>query len=221
MPGSLVVVTGVGTEVGKTHLACTLLVAARHAGLRVAGYKPVESGVGDAPTDQDRLDAAAPFHVKRPRPRLALRAAVSPHLAARREGVQVSLQPEVDWAHTVRQEVDVLVVELAGGLFSPLSDTERNIDLLSRLDPTHTVLVAPDRLGVLHDVEAVRRAAPGISLAAVVLMAPATPDTSTGSNADELARLGHEGHIVPLGRGTPDELASAAGAAELYRILGW
>ena len=48
--------------------------------------------------------------------------------------------------------------------------------------------VAPDRLGVLHDVTATVRAASTVGLAVhhIVLSAPAVPDASTGTNAGEL-----------------------------------
>lgn len=59
--------------------------------------------------------------------------------------------------------IDELVVEGAGGLFSPLSDSWLNIDLLIRLRhgpfQVRTVLVAADRLGIQHQVIATCRAA--------------------------------------------------------------
>ncbi|HKQ70194.1 MAG TPA: hypothetical protein VJT73_12685, partial [Polyangiaceae bacterium] len=53
------------------------------------------------------------------------------------------------------------------------------------------LLVAPDRLGVLHDVTAslgLARAR-GFAPDALVLSTPGEPDASTGSNAAELQRL--------------------------------
>jgi dethiobiotin synthetase len=85
-----------------------------------------------------------------------------------------------------------------------------------------TLLVAPDRLGVLHDVRATLLAARhvGLSLDAVVLSAPATPDASTGRNGAELSRLG----IVPVAaefpRGAPDDEETTLAAFATYRGLG-
>jgi hypothetical protein len=51
--------------------------------------------------------------------------------------------------------------------------------------------VAPDRLGVLHDVIASLRAATaiGLTVTAVLLVAPDNPDASTGTNGEELSRV--------------------------------
>ncbi|HEY6416293.1 MAG TPA: AAA family ATPase, partial [Acidimicrobiales bacterium] len=55
-PERLVVVTGTGTEVGKTWVACRLARALRERGLIVAARKPVQSyAAADAP---DGTDAA-------------------------------------------------------------------------------------------------------------------------------------------------------------------
>jgi dethiobiotin synthetase len=116
---------------------------------------------------------------------------VSPHLAARREGRSIDLRVAQSWVAGVRAEADAVVLELPGGLFSPLTDEQTNADLLRMVEPSKVVLVAPDRLGVLHDVITTTRTAraAGLVLDGIVLGAPAQPDASTGTNADELARV--------------------------------
>ena len=84
---ALIVVTGTGTGIGKTHIAEAILRAwARHRpGARLIGLKPIESGVSvGAVTDSGRLAAASTFHVKQSG--YALSAPLSPHLAARQRG---------------------------------------------------------------------------------------------------------------------------------------
>ncbi len=185
MPGRLIVVTGTGTGIGKTHVSCALL---RCASGRVFGYKPIESGVdGTSPSDAEKLAAASKFHVKQ-FPSYRLRAPISPHLAARLEGVVIDLAAVTRFVRALRDGgVDVLV-ELPGGLFTPLSDSLRNVDAIALLKPTLAVLIAPDRLGVLHDVGAALSSKPPIGL--VGLVAPENADASTGTNASELERLG-------------------------------
>jgi dethiobiotin synthetase len=123
----LVLVTGVGTEIGKTHLA-TALVAAWGRHEPVFGYKPIESGVaGSVGPDEAALEAASTFHVKHPPLHVRLRAPVSPHLAARLEGRTISLSEVARSVLALRGEAH-LVVELAGGLFSPLTDEATNAD---------------------------------------------------------------------------------------------
>lgn len=190
MAARLVVVAGTGTGIGKTHLAEALLVALGRRGLKVAGVKPVETGFDGGPaSDEARLAKASSFHVKHTGVRFV--DPVSPHLAAREAGQPISLGRLVAEIEAVRATADLVLAELAGGLFSPLSDTETNADLAKALRADVLLLVAPDRLGVLHDLIAATRAAQAGSLGVdgVALVAPGHPDTSTGRNAAEIARM--------------------------------
>ncbi len=185
----LVVVGGTGTGIGKTTIACALVRAWSQRGQQVAGVKPVETG-GDW-ADARALGHVSTFHVTRFTPPYLLTDAVSPHLAARREGVQLSLSKIVAWTNAIRERASGVVLELAGGLFTPLTNDATNADLVRRLAPSRVLLVAPDRLGVLHDVLAATRAieAIGLSLDGIVLSAPASADASTSTNAGELRRI--------------------------------
>jgi dethiobiotin synthetase len=190
MVARLVVVSGTGTGIGKTHLAEALLMALAHRGLKAAGVKPVETGFdGGATSDEARLARASSFHVKHSGVRFA--DPVSPHLAAREAGQVLSVGALAAEINAARTTADVVLAELAGGLFSPLSDTETNADLAKALRPDTLMLVAPDRLGVLHDVIAATRAAQAGSLSVdgIALVAPDHPDSSTGRNVAEIARM--------------------------------
>jgi dethiobiotin synthetase len=215
---TVVVVTGVGTEIGKTHTTATLALAWGQ-GASVLAYKPIESGVieGVGP-DEALLASFSTFHVKRPLLQLRLRAAVSPHLAARMERNPLDLQAVVDEVAWLRRETDVLV-ELPGGLFSPLSDTEANADLAVRLTPDAALLVAPNRLGVLHDVRAAFEAARGrgLRLDGVVLSASAEPDLSSATNAAELVVTSGLPLLADLPRASITELAASA---QVVRLVG-
>jgi dethiobiotin synthetase len=83
----------------------------------------------------------------------------------------------------------VTLIETAGGVFSPLNEESTNLDLALRLQPALLLLVAPDSLGVLHDVSATLRAMAGSPPALVALSAGRAPDASTGRNATELERV--------------------------------
>ena len=210
MTGRLVVVTGTGTEIGKTHVTEAILLALGAAGARVAGLKPIESGVADADAESDagRLRRASTFHVK---PfGVALKAPVSPHRAARAEGVALPLGDLVVQVHATLAEADFVVVELAGGLFTPLAETALNADFAARLRPDVLLLVAPDRLGVLHDVIATTRAAEAASLGirGIVLVAPERPDASSGANAADLAAYTSVPVLATVPRAAPPVLAA-------------
>jgi dethiobiotin synthetase len=199
MSARLLVVTGTGTGIGKTHATASLLGAwpriLSELGIEqplVAGLKPVESGVIEGgPSDVLTLEHASTFHVKRFPPPYLLARAVSPHLAAEAEGRTLELREITSYVESVRKLTHGVAVELAGGLFSPLAPELDNADVALALKPDAVLLVAPDRLGVLHDVAAATRAAAalGLSLSGVVLVAPELPDASTGTNARELARV--------------------------------
>jgi dethiobiotin synthetase len=193
----LVAVAGTGTGVGKTHVSAALLRAWGER-TRVVGYKPVETGVA-AETgtnsaqgeDSRRLLEASTFHVKHAVFRQTFPDPVSPHLAARRTEASIDLVALAKQATELRGEADGVVVELAGGLLTPLAPGALNVDLVRKLDPTRVVLVAPDRLGVLHDVGATLHAAEhlGLSIFGIVLCAVANPDASSGTNAAEITHI--------------------------------
>jgi dethiobiotin synthetase len=186
-PCPLLVVSGTGTHIGKTYVAASLVASAGRLA-RVAGVKPIESGGAG---DGEELGRVSTFHVTRFPPPYLLKEAVSPHLAARRAGIVISLDVVVDWTARVRAQADAVLLELPGGLFSPLTDDLTNADLVRKLPASRLVLVAPDRLGVLHDVTATVRAAHAatVNVDGLILSAPEVADTSTGTNAAELRRL--------------------------------
>ena len=196
----IVYVVGTGTDVGKTHVTAALSRVSK-----VPAWKPIVSGGLE---DVERLGAAPPL--------VALAEPISPHLAARREGIELSAQAIVDATK------ESMIVESAGGLYSPLSDEETNADVAMLYgERALVVLVAPDRLGVLHDVGACVRAAEvdGISFAAVVLSAPAQADASTGTNAAEIERLGLADAVVTFPRARVEDDVTKKAAAELYALI--
>ncbi len=192
------ILLGTGTDVGKTYVGCQIARSWRDQVGPVLGLKPVESGFEDPSLgDAAELRQSASFS---PLPLYRFAPPISPHLAARRAGVKIEVQRVVDWVHQeedafLGQQLDdrstetLTIVETAGGVFSPLSPTTTNFDLLSRLSETKAILVAPDALGVLHDVQATLRAMAPRRVDLVVLSESRAQDGSTGSNGAELESL--------------------------------
>jgi dethiobiotin synthetase len=209
-----VLVLGTGTGVGKTWVsrALTLAFSKRTS---VVALKPVESGVdlGESAaltrSDGQLLASVSSFPVA-PAP-YRFEAPISPHLAARRAGVQVELGEILTYVQTHESipGVNVTVIESAGGLFTPLAPGLSNFDLARALEPGVWVLAASDSLGVLHDLSATiglaksRGRAPDF----VVLSGAREPDASTGTNQDELAALGISVPAVTLSRGVSEPLS--------------
>lgn len=124
-----VFVTGTDTGVGKTRVSVELVLAARAAGLRACGYKPVASG--STRTDQGLRndDAQALQRVSSGRLQYqqinvySLEPPIAPHLAAKAAGLRMDAAP-MDAAHEALAAThDLVVVEGAGGWRVPLNDT--------------------------------------------------------------------------------------------------
>jgi dethiobiotin synthase len=208
------VVLGTGTGVGKTFVSRALVGALAASGRPVAGLKPIETGLRDAlprTSDAERL-AAVSFHVKLPSPHplYGYPDPVAPSRAARAAADTIDLARIAAWARTAATldaaaptgGAPALVVETAGGVFSPLSATATNLDLARELEPATWLLVAPDRLGVLHDVTSCLHAMSTLGRRPdwLILSAPADADPSTGTNAQELALLPGCPPIIELPR---------------------
>lgn len=187
--GRLVVLAGTGTDVGKTHVADALIRAGGTPRRRTA-WKPYESGVVTTqPSDSERLrtavDSAPPEAGWRLHPPLRRWAApLAPPVAAWEEGAPLDHGPLLDELDRLRAEADVVLLELAGGLFAPLSATWLGSDLVRHVSGATLVVVAANRLGVLHDVIATARAAraEGIGVDHLVLCEQALPDPSAAHN---------------------------------------
>jgi dethiobiotin synthetase len=194
MPGLLLAVTGTGTAVGKTTLAVNLCRLLGEA-IPTLGIKPLETGVpaqGPIPgSDIQRLAEASTFHVKLSGAlpvRLPYPAAAT--VASRMAGRPVDPRALALAISEARSAAPLTILETAGGLFSPLSPGVRNQDFLLDLRPDVTLLVAPNRLGVIHDATATYLASAGLGLcpSAVVLNAAQSLDASASTNAEELRR---------------------------------
>lgn len=162
----------------------------------------MESGLGPDGVARDaRALARAAGHGVVP-PLHGFERAVSPHLEARRVGAVIRRREVSAWVDA--HAMGVTLVETAGGLLSPLGVGSSNLDLVAWVGAVRLVVVAPDRLGVLHDVAAVRAVLEGAGWwerAAVVLSQGTEADASTGTNAAELVRLGLATEVMVVSRG--------------------
>lgn len=189
-------VTATDTGVGKTTVAVAIVRSLRQRGWRVGVYKPVASGIlgADVPAgDPLRLWEAAgrPLtpHAVCPQ---AFAAPIAPPASARVEGRQVDERLLAAGLTVWRESSDVVVVEGAGGLFSPLGDTLLNCDLARHL-ALPLVIVDAARLGTIGRTLATVRAAraEGLRVVAVVLSQIAPAEGGTGPVGDDgIARDG-------------------------------
>ncbi|GAB6050946.1 dethiobiotin synthase [Hydrogenophilus islandicus] len=156
-------VTGTDTEIGKTTVCAVLLRTKAAQRLRVAGLKPVAAGCDPLGNNDDvaRLTAASTVALPAEVVNLYRFAEpISPHLAARHEGVRVEFSRIADAVNAARAQCDWLLVEGVGGFLAPLSECETVADLAVTLQ-LPVVLVVGMRLGCLNHalltVEAIAR----------------------------------------------------------------
>lgn len=197
-PGGVLLVTGTGTDVGKTVATAALAALARARGLAVAIVKPVQTGVHDG--DPDDADTAVRLATPPTGPRLTARTLLrleeplAPDIAARRAGVCLpAVTTHAPAIHALREGHDLVLVEGAGGLLVRLDSQGGTLsDLGGALPGAGLVVVVAAGLGTLNHteltVEAARRR--GMEPAGLIVGSwPAHPGTPERENLVALPRI--------------------------------
>lgn len=181
-------VTGTDTAAGKTVLTALLSRYLHGKKVNVAALKPVCSGGRtDARTLYAALDGALalaeinPWHFQAP---------IAPVLAARLENKTVQLSEVLRFIRTMQGKFDIILVEGAGGLLSPLGEGFDSRKLIACLRPV-PLIVAQNRLGVVNHLLLTLKALPkNVRPAAkIILMTPDRRDAATMSNPKLLEEL--------------------------------
>jgi dethiobiotin synthetase len=150
-------ITGTDTEIGKTYVAVLVARALVAAGHRVGVYKPAASGCRRREGQLVSDDAVALWRAAGSPGTLAevcpqvFAAAKAPHLAAAAEGKALDSQLLRRGLEPWLDRSDVVLVEGAGGLMSPLGQEEYVADLAYDFG-FPLVVVAHNRLGVINHV---------------------------------------------------------------------
>ena len=137
-------ITGTGTGIGKTVIAAILTEA-----LGADYWKPVQAGFAEG-TDSQWVGSV----ISNPGCRILpetykLAMAASPHIAARAEGINISLTTIAEFLSVIWQRDKPLIIEGAGGLMVPLNDQRFVLDLIKTLD-ANVVLVSRNYLGSIN-----------------------------------------------------------------------
>jgi dethiobiotin synthetase len=147
-------ITGIGTGVGKTLIAA-IIAEALHADY----WKPVQAGFADG-TDETWVKERLSNNVSKTHPETyKLKLPVSPHIAAREDGVLIDLDIIEKEFQEIRNKefgathrslaIAHLIVEGAGGLLVPLNENEFVIDLIKKLE-AKVILVSRNYLGSIN-----------------------------------------------------------------------
>jgi dethiobiotin synthase len=132
-----VFVTGTDTGVGKTVVSAALLC--RYPGAKY--WKPIQTGIemDNDTSEVRRLSGATVFDVG-----IRLRGAVSPHLAAERAHRRIDLR-----SLKLPPDDSAWIVEGAGGVLVPLSESVNMADLMAQL-ALPVVVAARSSLGTIN-----------------------------------------------------------------------
>jgi dethiobiotin synthetase len=192
-----VFITGTDTGVGKTHIATQLARKLTQQGLHVVPRKPVESGCerkGNEliPADALALKTAASYagSLQQVCP-YPFEPAISPARAAQLANTILTISDLKQACLNGVKENDFLLVEGAGGFYSPMCSDGLNADLAQALN-LPIILVTEDRVGCINHcllaLEAVHNR--NMNIKAIVLNRK-MPGLIEMNNASELENHAH------------------------------
>ncbi|HDT6544016.1 TPA: ATP-dependent dethiobiotin synthetase BioD [Kluyvera ascorbata] len=148
-------VTGTDTEVGKTVASTALLQAARLLGRRAVGYKPVASGsemTDEGLRNSDALalqrNSALPLRYEEVNP-YTFAEPTSPHIVSADEQRPIEAGVLSAGLRALEAQADWVLVEGAGGWFTPLSPTLTLADWV-RDEQLPVILVVGVKLGCIN-----------------------------------------------------------------------
>lgn len=152
-----VAIIGTDTEVGKTYVCVYLMNQLKEQGLTVAGLKPMASGAfikddhlvnEDALALQETSSVPLPYEVINPN---VYEPAIAPHIAAEQANKSLTVEKlAAQTKHSLAQiNSDIIFIEGAGGLLTPLNFNETWADYLKALD-IPVLLVVGMKLGCIN-----------------------------------------------------------------------
>jgi len=229
---SAIFITGTGTDVGKTYVAASLTRHLRQMGRLVDAIKPVVSGYDPAqpaasdpgvlldalglPVTEQEIDRISPWR---------FRAALSPDLAAEREGRRIDVDTVIKYCQTaIDRRRDILLIEGVGGIMVPLDGERTILDVMMALQ-LPLILVVGSYLGTIsHTLTALdalfRR---GIPVLAIIVSETKDSTVPLDDTVAAIARFAEP--VIGLPRREPSQPEQPNGPANktvdaLGRIFG-
>ncbi|MFJ8361188.1 dethiobiotin synthase [Streptomyces sp. NPDC093984] len=217
---TVLVITGTGTEIGKTVTTAAVAAVAVAAGRSVAVLKPAQTGVRpDERGDADEVARLAGAVTTRELARFP--EPLAPATAARRAGMAPVRPHEVaEAAAKLAAEHDLVLVEGAGGLLVRFDDEGGTLADAAGLLGAPVLVVASAGLGTLNATELTVRELGRRQLepAGVVIGSwPKSPDLASRCNLADLPTVTE----APLLGALPAGAGSRAPAAFRAEAAGW
>lgn len=150
-------ITGTDTGVGKTYISCLIAKSLKEEGVRVGVMKPIETGckkkgktllpldgikLKKASGADDPIDLIVPYRFHYP---------LSPYLASILEGRKINIKRIRNTYYKISNKYDIVIVEGAGGILTPIKKNFTYIDLIKELNLTG-IIVASNRLGAINHI---------------------------------------------------------------------
>jgi dethiobiotin synthetase len=227
---SAIFITATGTDIGKTFVAASLIRHLRQMGRLVDAIKPVVSGFDPeqaASSDPGVLLHAlglpvTPTEIGRITP-WRFRAALSPDLAAAREGRTIDVESVITFCQTaIDQRKEILLIEGVGGVMVPLDGERTILDVMMALQ-LPLILVSGSYLGTISHTLTALDALYQRSLKVLATIVSETPGSAVPLN-DTVAAIGRFTEpVIGLPRrrqGAQDEAKPGGTIAAFDRIFG-
>jgi len=153
-------ITATDTDAGKTYFSCLLIKALTKRNYKVAVYKPISAGCDevvfnhkmtlineDARLLQQQANCRQPLTEINP---IAFKAAIAPHIAAKRLKQQIKLiNVEHGYQQVCQRKSDLIITEGAGGWRLPLGQGKFLSDFV-KANQQSVILVVNIKLGCLN-----------------------------------------------------------------------
>ncbi len=154
MKNNIIFITGIGTDVGKTFFAGLFARYHCQQGHSVITQKIAQTGCsGESEdiithrklmdidlTEEDKIGLTCPYIFEPP---------MSPHLAAKLAGTEIEISKINAATDELAKKYDYVIVEGVGGLYVPLNNNTKVIDLITERNYP-TILVSSATLGSIN-----------------------------------------------------------------------
>lgn len=186
-------ITATDTGVGKTVITAGLALSLQSAGFNVGVMKPVQSGHlrGDPDGDgmllkrwtntSETIEQIVPYDFSQP---------LAPYLAAQKEGRTIELTPILHSFYQLQKKYDIVLVEGAGGLFTPLGRDWTIADLALAMKLPLLIISRPSLGTINHTVLTAYAAANlGLKPCGVIMNTSSQEETTTDEAQTDNAEL--------------------------------
>lgn len=187
-------ITGIDTDIGKTFVTKGLALSFENKGKKVGVFKPLQSGAIQSVNGLLAPDLEAIKEISsniRTKCSYLLKGEVSPALAARLAGIKIDVEKiKTDFTEFAKEN-EITLVEGAGGILAPATDSMLCADLIKALNIPIIIVTVPFLGRLNHTLLTIHYAKNnGIPIKGIIInkIPNETNDLATKNFIDELKR---------------------------------